>query len=214
MALSNYTELKAAVADLIHRTDLTTQIVDFINMAEAKINRTLRARLMEVDETLSLTSGTRTVALPSLFYEPIALDLVISGQSNTRLIPILPQELNINDSSLVLTRPVYYAINGANIEFPNKSDATYSLSFRYVKGYAIAATSTNTLLTTHPDLYLYGAALYAAPHIVGDSRIQIWKGYFDEIIKEIISNDVRTKSKVSLMTEIGVTPRENIITGN
>ena len=44
MALSTYTELKASVADWLNRTDLTSVIPDFIALAEAQIERTLRTR--------------------------------------------------------------------------------------------------------------------------------------------------------------------------
>lgn len=213
MALATYTDLKAAVADLLHRTDLTTQIVDFIALAESKINRTLRARLMEVDETVTLAIGTRTIALPARFYEPVSLDLVITGQGNTSLIPLLPEQMAVNDSALAKSRPQYYAINGDNITFPNLSDATYSLLFRMVKGYAIATTSTNTLLTNHPEVYLYGAAMYAAPYIKDDKRIPTWKTYFGEALEEIKRIDARTKSAVGLRTELGGGGRQNIITG-
>ena len=42
MALSNYTELKASIADFLNRDDLTSVIPDFITLAESQINRDIR----------------------------------------------------------------------------------------------------------------------------------------------------------------------------
>ena len=48
MALGNYTELQASIADFLNRSDLTLVIPDFITMAEADMNRTLRIKDMSV----------------------------------------------------------------------------------------------------------------------------------------------------------------------
>ena len=47
MALSNYTGLKASIADFLNRDDLTAVIPDFITLAEAQINRDVRHFKME-----------------------------------------------------------------------------------------------------------------------------------------------------------------------
>ena len=47
MALTNYTGLKASIADFINRDDLTSVIPDFISLAEAQINRDIRHWKME-----------------------------------------------------------------------------------------------------------------------------------------------------------------------
>ena len=47
MAISNYTELKTAVANWLDRDDLTDRIPEFIALAESRFNRLLRIRAME-----------------------------------------------------------------------------------------------------------------------------------------------------------------------
>ena len=66
MALSTYTELKAAIADYLDRSDLTSQIVDFITLAEAEFNRTLFVAQREEVSSASASSGT--ITLPSDFW--------------------------------------------------------------------------------------------------------------------------------------------------
>ena len=48
MALTTYTELKAAIADWLNRSDLTSQIPDFITLAEAEMAWTNRDSVIRV----------------------------------------------------------------------------------------------------------------------------------------------------------------------
>ena len=47
MAISTYTELQTAVADWLHRTDMTSVIQDCVALAEERFNRRLRTRQQE-----------------------------------------------------------------------------------------------------------------------------------------------------------------------
>lgn len=199
MALSTYTELKASIADWLHNAALTSQIPDFITLAEVEINSELRTRQMQVDESLTLTSGTKTVALPSRYIDPISLDLVITGENNTPLVYVSPQDLSSNATTS--SRPVYWTINGDNIEFEYLADQTYSLSFRMLKGYDIAATSTNTLLTKYPGLYLFGSLLQAAPYKRDDESIGIWQNSYEKAMSKAKKVEGRNSRLNSLRTE-------------
>jgi hypothetical protein len=48
MAITTYAELQAAAANWLVRGDLTARIPEFITLAEARLNRVLRARMAEV----------------------------------------------------------------------------------------------------------------------------------------------------------------------
>lgn len=86
MALTTYTELKASVADWINRDDLTAVIVDFISLAEAQIERTLRTTQMIVRATASIDGEysavpadfleTRTVKLNTNPIQPLQFETV------------------------------------------------------------------------------------------------------------------------------------------
>ena len=78
MALTTYTELKASVADWLNRTDLTTEIPDFISLAEAQMERTLRTRQMLTRTTLTVDSEFETT--PADFLEVRALKLTSTIQ--------------------------------------------------------------------------------------------------------------------------------------
>jgi len=65
MAISTYSELTTAVANWLDRDDLTLRIPEFIALAEAKFNRTLRLRSMEAKYTADTVAGQRNLALPT-----------------------------------------------------------------------------------------------------------------------------------------------------
>ena len=44
MSISTYSELKTAVANFLARTDLTDQIPNFIQLAEARLSRELESK--------------------------------------------------------------------------------------------------------------------------------------------------------------------------
>jgi hypothetical protein len=69
MAISNYTELKTAVANWLDRDDLTARIPEFIALAEARFNRVLRIRAMESKQTASTVAGQQNLALPARFVQ-------------------------------------------------------------------------------------------------------------------------------------------------
>jgi hypothetical protein len=97
VAITTWTELKASVADFAHRSDLTTQIPDFITLCEARLNDMLLLKNMESDEALTLVTSQNYVALPTGYISPIAFWLVVS----TIRVPldfVLPQQLPYNPS--------------------------------------------------------------------------------------------------------------------
>ena len=69
MAFTNYTTFIAVVADYLARTDLTSQIPDFVNLAQNRMSRDLRVRQMLKVATTDTTGGDSTIALPSDFLE-------------------------------------------------------------------------------------------------------------------------------------------------
>ena len=46
MSFTSYSDLQTAIAGYLARTDLTTQIPDFIRLAETRLRRDLRIRQM------------------------------------------------------------------------------------------------------------------------------------------------------------------------
>ena len=213
MALTTYTELKASVADYLHRANLTAQVVDFITLAESEINTDMRLRLMEVDEPLTLAAAATTVALPARYSEPIRLDIVIAGQDNRTLHYLTPQQMTIEATTGSACEPDFWTIYGANLQFPAPADQAYTLLFRMMKDFDIASTSTNALLTKYPGVYLYGALLQAAPYMANDKRIPTWARMYSNLVAKANKKEARTRTLTTLRTELSGHRSTNIYRG-
>jgi len=190
MALANYTDLKASVADFLNRSDLTSVIPDFITMAEAELNRTLRVREMSVRTQAPIDS--QYVKLPDDFLGMRNIDLLTD--------PVTPmtyknlQNLDIHRASDATGKPIYYSIMQNNIEFAPVPDGDYTIEIVYYqKVPSLSANSTNWLLTDHPDAYLYGTLMHSAPYLQADERIGVWAGKYQQVIQQITTSDEKAK---------------------
>ena len=65
MALSTYSDLKTSIANFLARDDLTSQIPDFITLAEARMSRELDTRSMEKRATATTVAGDGFISLPT-----------------------------------------------------------------------------------------------------------------------------------------------------
>lgn len=198
--VKNLAWLRAELVAWLHRADLTDRIDTFILLAESEINTEARMRLMEVDVYLTLAAGTRTVALPERFIEPICLELAIAGQSESDLIYRTPDDITVNQS--YAGRPLYWTINGETIEFEHNADQDYPLKFRLMQGFEIEATESNALLTKYPGIYLYGALLHSAPFLVNDQRLAIWERLYERTLALMLKAEARTRNLAARRTDI------------
>ena len=71
MALTNYNDLKASIADFLNRDDLTAVIPDFITLAEGQLNKELRHWRMQ--DRVVATVDSQYTALPNNFLEPVRM---------------------------------------------------------------------------------------------------------------------------------------------
>ena len=65
MALSTYSDLKTAIANFLARDDLTSQIPDFIKLAEARMSRELSSRTQEKRANATTVAGDGFISLPT-----------------------------------------------------------------------------------------------------------------------------------------------------
>jgi len=190
MALTNYTELQASVADFLNRGDLTSVIPDFVTMTEAEFNRVLRVRDMTIRTQAPIDS--QYVKLPDDFLGMRNIDLLTD--------PVTPmsyknlQNLDIHRAAFAAGKPIYYSIMQNNIEFAPAPDGAYTIEIVYYQKIpALSVFSTNWLLTNHPDAYLYGTLMHSAPYLQADERVGLWAGKYAQIIQQITSSDEKAK---------------------
>jgi hypothetical protein len=186
VALSTRTELLAAIADWLNRSDLTSVIPDFISLAEAEMKRRLR-RATE-STTIYISAGNMTG--PSDMAEPIHLRLDSAVPVlDTSLLLCTPEMLTDVRARAdgVESRPTHYAYYDGQLQFAPTPDQSYDGILLYAQQLSALTVSntTNAVLTEAPDLYLFGALLQAAPYLKDDERIPVWQAKFDRAIDQM-----------------------------
>jgi len=199
VAIATYSDLQAAIASWLNRTDLTAQIPDFITLAEARMMRKLRLRLFEQEAAVNTTTSSRTVALPADYREPLNLWL---NRGNGR------EALNFIPASVLETvttpgAPLYWAIDGGNLAFERPCDQPYSITFRYIQKLALSALSpTNALLTAYPDAYLTAALAEASRFLKDADAAKLWDDKHNQVAHDIREQEERTNTLTTLHTEV------------
>lgn len=179
MAITTYSELQSAIADWLLRDDLTSVIPSFIDLAEAKFNRRIRDYRMVSRTTFAVDSE----------YEDVPADWLQTIRYQLNTSPITTLEYVTPDQAAeeriafsAAGRPKFFTVVGSALQHVPAPDVSYTGELTYyakIPALTDAATS-NWLLATAPDVYLYGALLEAAPYLDDDARIQTWGSLLEQ----------------------------------
>ena len=205
MTISTYANLQSEVLDTLNRTDLVANVTQFtpgsiegavqrgIAKCEKRIVRRLRTREFETSTTMTATASVETIAIPSDFI--MAKSMILQENPNVVLVQKDMTQL-VNDTPSTSTgQPASFATFGTNFYYRPLPDSARSIKLFYYAAPAALSDSntTSTLLTKYPDLMLYGTLIEVTAHIEDDARIQIWKGAFDEAIKDITDDNTTNR---------------------
>lgn len=171
----NYGELKAAIAASSHRNDLAAFIPDFIRRAHDIITD-------EIALVSDLSLATDTVALPSDFRRVLAVWL-----QNYPSFPLTEASVDNFPVAGGSGVPRIYRVSGANLLFSPSAQATYGakLVYRPSKTFFADDDATNTVLTTYPWLYRYGALAELGRHTVDDAMSARYDTMFQADLRRI-----------------------------
>ena len=189
MAITTYAGLQTTVANYLARTDLTSQIPDFIRLAETRLRRELRIRQMLKSATTLTTGGDATVALPSDFLE--VRDLIVVANPVRPITYMSPSVFSRNARTTESGYPIDYTILATEFKFAPIPDTEYTLEILYYAApeFLSDTNSSNAYLSNCPDLLLYGALLEAEPYLMNDQRIQVWAGMYQKGVDAITTSD-------------------------
>lgn len=204
MALDSFTGLKAEIADWLNRQDLAAQIPTFIRLFEAQAERNLRTRQMVVRATASLSA--QFTQLPGDFLSLVNVQLNTLDPPRPPLNYAPMGEIDrIRAQFPSGGRPTDYSIVGDSIEVAPVPNATYEIEIIYHKTLSRLSDSTasNWLLASHPDLYLYGSLMQAAPYLKNDERVPMWRDAVQTLMDDLrVADERATKSGVPLKARI------------
>ena len=186
---TDYTTLQATIADYLARSDLTTQIPEFIRLAEDRLLRDLRIRQMLKVATASTTAGDATVSLPSDF---VAMkDLHLQGNPPQTIKFLSTSNFFRNAQTAVSGLPSRYTLLGAEFQFAPIPDSAYTLQmvYFYKPEYLSDTNSSNLWLADTPDLLLYAALGEAEPYLMNDERLNTWASMYDRGVMALRKSD-------------------------
>lgn len=187
MALATYSDIQTAVANELHRADLTNYIPDWITLAESRINKVLRVRQMETTQASTIAAGV--IAVPANY---VALkDAYISSTTPYRSLERKTANW-IYDSypnRVADNTPAFIAREGSNFIFGPFPDSNYVVTLSYWNRLAALSTGVNSVFSAYPGLWLFGALCESAPWLKADSRIPVWEAKFKELLSMVQDED-------------------------
>jgi hypothetical protein len=189
MALTTYSDLQTTVANYLGRSDLSSQIPDFISLAEIRLSRQLRLRQMLKTVTSLTTGGDSTVGLPSDFLS--VRDLYIDQSPRQPLTYLSPSAFTRDARAHESGVPVFYTQKGLEFELGPQPDTAYVLVLLYyARPEPLSSTNpSNTYLAVCPDVLLYGALLEAEPYLMNDGRVEVWSSLYGNAIQSLAESD-------------------------
>ena len=196
--MATFGGLQSSVADWLNRTDLTSQIKDFINIAIRDIERKPNCNFKYMRNVASgtLTASDHTLALPTRYKKLQAFFVLMSTSEYKKM-----QKTSLNDAlmrypflSQLKDFPEVIATDDANSQFILRAtpDQAYSyVNYYYAYSAELSADSdSNWLTANYWELVLYGALLQAAPFLGDDPRIATWLGLYENAYKNLKNSEI------------------------
>jgi hypothetical protein len=202
--ITNYTELQASVADWMDREDLVDRIPEFVQLAESRLNKTLRTADMEVVAYAYLDGGEAPVPLD--FLEPRRIVSGLDLAAGAALQHLTPTVAGNAYSTGMAGTPRYYSIvDGRIYTYPNGGTGQITMTY-YAKLPPLSEFGTNWLLTKWPDLYLFASLMEGAPFMGDDQRTATWGTLYQKAFDDAMASDQRMRWGGGVMRVAGATP--------
>lgn len=173
LAFDDFPGLVNAINEWLDRNDLSGSAQGMIALAESRMDRELAPHFNEVSASVSTVDGV--AALPSDC--GTVSRVIYDGKA-------LPQ-LSVSGGTRVYSgaRPTAYTLEGGQIRLWPSGKYTVTLLYQPRLVPLSKAAPTNTLLDRHPDLYFFGAMMFANGYIDDDARAAtfagLWEGALD-----------------------------------
>lgn len=184
MSITNYSELKLAVADWLNRDDIDdARLSDFVRMAENRIFHELRIPEMEATSTATTDSEGR-VLLPADYLEAkdvLFNDEPLSRISATEFYARLP----------VQGKPESFARDTIYLRlWPLPETTTDFRMVYYARPVDLStAAPTNVVFAVAPELYLYGALIAGGVYLgTPIDRIGTWSESFNDVMRRLTTS--------------------------
>ncbi len=176
MSISNYGELKTAVANWMRRSDLTDRIPEFIASGLQRVNNDLLLRNGIPDQEQVAIATTvadqLSLAWPSDFSALRWIKRDYSTVADALPLRSMGYDEMVETYGSTTGAPEAYTSQDASFYFGPIPDAAYVIRIGYIKRYAAfsADVDTNYLLTNGSNILLWAALMEANVYMGDDAR--------------------------------------------
>lgn len=219
MAITTSSDLESAIANWLARpgdTDISDNAADFITLCEARIHfgsddpqfpsAPLRVGQMETSATVTTTSATNLVALPSDFLS--LRNIALQTDPVFRPEFMTPAEMDTTFISSQQREPSNFCIIGSNLRFGPNPDSAYTAVLDYYQKLPTLSgggATTNWLLAASPGIYLSGSLLEASLFIGDDEGAAKWARLFSAHLRSFQRQDLKARfaGPLRMVTDTG-----------
>jgi hypothetical protein len=180
-----YSELKTNIANYLNRSDLTTEIDIFIDNTEAELNR--RLRVADMIKRATATADAQYLSLPTDWLEAVNVEITSNDFRPLMQMSIESLDVYRKANNNITGQPIYFALVDNTMELAPTPDAEYTLQLTYYsKIDALSDSNTsNFVLASHPDIYLYGSLKHASVFLMEDERAPLFNAQFEKSLEEL-----------------------------
>lgn len=200
MALDTYDNLKLALADWMHRADLTGAIPDYIGLAEARIKALLwRPNEDQVTDLLT-AAGVAYVSLPAGFLHARSLSI-------PNVMPVLayvtPADYASRNYVGNSAGPREYTLMDGKIYLGPLPDRVYPLHLVYQGTFTPLSplNQSNSLLAKWPNLYLWAALAEAASYCEDADKAARYEAKFRDALAGINQSEANGPGLLTITTD-------------
>lgn len=204
-----FASLKTKVAGYLDRTDLTSIIPDFINMAMHKLERKHNFRHMAVRTTTTLANNDYFITNPFPRYKELYNAHIIDSDGN-RYPPLLRRSLDVavnaypnftSDKGRPIIIAEYQTVEtnltpDAQPTFKfllrPTCDAAYTLDwgvYQYSPDLDDTTYTTNWWTDNAWEILLYASLLEAEPYLQNDARMATWAAMLQSALGDLITSE-------------------------
>lgn len=173
-----YAELKALIADYLHRTDLTAKIPGFIGLAEAFLFRELNIKALEISAPGVAVDGL--IPLPADCASVGRVTAAYAGVENTLDYASPARQWSAGGV------PLSYTLEEGGLRLDSEATG-YACTIYYTP--AITALSdanpSNWLLANAPDLYLAASQLEGARYTQNAEQVALLTGVMPALLDSV-----------------------------
>lgn len=196
MPLANRSDLRTSIRDWLMRPGDTANISDatlndVVALAEAEFFARLDLTDVETNDPTFAVSSALT-ALPTGF-RGFRRDPIATYQGDSYNLTLASPRQITDETGNRTGTPRLYCIEANKLRVGYAPSEALTLDITYFgRPAAVTDTVANVILTTYPNIYLFGSLKFCAPYIGEDGRLTLWKSFYDDAMA-IAQSEARKK---------------------